>query len=141
MKKSLVLLLMAVVFSGVIGCRGAGNPEAEKAAVAAAEEWLALIDSQSYGESWEAAATLFRDAVPKDQWVSVMKSGQAPLGKALSRAVASKRYLTAVPNAPAGQYVVIEFNTDFENKKAAVETVTPMLDKDGTWRVSGYYIR
>jgi len=29
----------------------------------------------------------------------------------------------------------------FENKKSAVETITPMLDKDKKWRVSGYYIK
>jgi len=29
----------------------------------------------------------------------------------------------------------------FANKKAAVETVTPMKDTDGQWRVSGYFIR
>jgi hypothetical protein len=26
-------------------------------------------------------------------------------------------------------------------KKTAIETVTPMQDKDGAWRVSGYYIK
>jgi hypothetical protein len=36
---------------------------------------------------------------------------------------------------------IVSFQTPFENKKAAVETVTPMLDTDGQWRVSGYYIR
>jgi ribosomal protein S17E len=40
-----------------------------------------------------------------------------------------------------GVYVVIEFESSFENKKSAVETVTPMMDKDGKWRVSGYYIK
>ena len=29
----------------------------------------------------------------------------------------------------------------FENKASAVETVTPMLDTDGIWRISGYYIK
>ena len=43
--------------------------------------------------------------------------------------------------ASYGEYVVIQFETSFENKKAAVETVTPMMDKDGIWRVSGYYIK
>ena len=46
-----------------------------------------------------------------------------------------------MPGAPDGEYVVIQFETSFENKKHAIETVTPMMDKDGTWRVSGYYIR
>ena len=37
--------------------------------------------------------------------------------------------------------MVIQFDAQFENKAAAIETVTPMKDKDGTWRVSGYYIK
>jgi hypothetical protein len=37
--------------------------------------------------------------------------------------------------------VVITFETAFENKASAVETVTPMLEKDGKWRVSGYFIK
>ena len=28
-----------------------------------------------------------------------------------------------------------------ENKKSGIETVTPMLDNDGQWRVSGYFIK
>ena len=35
----------------------------------------------------------------------------------------------------------IQYDSVFENKDSAVETVTPMLDPDGTWRVSGYFIR
>jgi hypothetical protein len=36
---------------------------------------------------------------------------------------------------------VIQFSTSFERKGAATETVTPMKDADGQWRVTGYYIR
>jgi hypothetical protein len=36
---------------------------------------------------------------------------------------------------------VIQFDTSFKNKKSAIETVTAMLDKDGKWRVSGYFIK
>ena len=35
----------------------------------------------------------------------------------------------------------IRYRTAFEHKAEAVETVTPMLDRDGLWRVSGYFIR
>ena len=44
-------------------------------------------------------------------------------------------------DAAQGEYVVIEFASRFENRPLAVETVTPMRDKDGAWRVSGYFIR
>jgi hypothetical protein len=55
--------------------------------------------------------------------------------------VKSKEYATSLPGAPDGEYVVIQFETSFENKNDAVETVTPMKDEDGKWRVSGYFIR
>lgn len=50
-------------------------------------------------------------------------------------------YMTSLPGAPDGEYVVVQFETSFTNKKAAAETVTPMLENDGQWRVSGYYIK
>jgi hypothetical protein len=55
--------------------------------------------------------------------------------------VQTKTYKTSLPGAPDGEYVIIQFETSFENKKIAIETVTPMMDKDGNWRVSGYYIK
>ena len=108
---------------------------------ASREEWLALVDAGHYAESWEAAATYFKNAVPRADWVKMMEGGRRPLGKLVSRTFGAKKYMTSVPGAPDGQYVVIQFKTVFENKAKAVETVTPMFDRDETWRVSGYYIR
>ena len=51
------------------------------------------------------------------------------------------QYAESLPGAPDGEYVVILFKTSFEGKAEAVETVTPMRDADGEWRVAGYYIR
>jgi hypothetical protein len=42
---------------------------------------------------------------------------------------------------PDGNHVVIKYNMSFQEKKSAAETVTPMLDKDGKWRVAGYSSR
>ena len=50
-------------------------------------------------------------------------------------------YTTNLPGAPDGEYVVIQYKTSFQNKASAIETVTPMRDPDGVYRVSGYYIR
>ena len=70
-----------------------------------------------------------------------MKTVRTPLGKVVVRKLKSKKFTETMPGAPDGEYVVIQYETTFENKKSAVETVTPMLDKDGKWRVSGYYIK
>ena len=41
----------------------------------------------------------------------------------------------------AGDYVILRYDTSFENLKTATETVVPMKEKDGAWRVSGYLVR
>ena len=59
----------------------------------------------------------------------------------VKRTLKSKQYATELPGAPDGRYVVIQFETSFANKRSAVETVTPMKQDDGTWRVSGYFVK
>jgi hypothetical protein len=117
------------------------NETAEKRAMEASDTWLKLIDNSNYAKSWETAAVLFRNAVAKEQWHQSLNAVRKPLGKVMKRTVRSKQYATSLPGAPDGEYVVIQYETSFENKKSSVETVTPMLDKDGKWRVSGYYIK
>ena len=117
------------------------NEIAEQAAVEAAEKWLALIDKNDTAESWNQAASVFKNAVTVEQWKESLDAAHSPIGKAISRQLKSKKYATELPGAPDGEYVVIEFETTFENKKNAVETVVPMKDADGEWRVSGYFVR
>jgi len=112
-----------------------------KAAIASAEEWLGIVDEGNYIESWKESSEYFQQAIKQDQWEQAVQAVRKPLGKLVSRKVMSASYRTSLPGAPDGQYVVIRFNTSFENKKSAIETVTPKMDKDGMWRVSGYYIK
>jgi len=114
---------------------------AEELAVQAAWDWVELVDEGDYRCSWDEAAVFFKNAITRDQWIASLKQVRNPLGKIVSREIMNKRYLTSVPGGPDGQYVVIQFRTSFENKKSAIETITPMLDNDGAWRVSGYYIK
>jgi len=111
------------------------------AAQEVAESWLKLVDGASYEASWEKAAKLFKGAVTKEQWAQAARGVREPLGKLVSRKVKSREYAESIPGAPDGKYVVIQFATAFQNKASAVETVTPMLDPDGVWRVSGYFVR
>ena len=113
----------------------------ETEAVTAAEGWLALVDAGKYGKSWNAASGFFKSAVLQGQWEQSLKAVRSPLGKLVSRKLLSKTYMTSLPGAPDGEYLVIQFETSFQNKKFAIETITPMKEKDGKWRISGYYIK
>jgi hypothetical protein len=112
----------------------------EQAAVMVAKKWLNMVDQGTYGASWKEASRYFKNAVTQEQWQQALQAARSPLGALVYRKVKNKNYMTSLPGAPDGEYVVIQFDTSFENKKSAVETVTPMIDEDGSWRVSGYYI-
>jgi hypothetical protein len=117
------------------------DEKSEELAVSAAEAWLVLVDQEKYSESWDEAAQLFQGAITKTKWGEALRAVRAPLGKLVSRELKSKQYAESLPSAPDGKYVVLRYETSFEKKKSAIETVTPMEDPDGTWRVSGYFIK
>ena len=141
-QKALVVVIL-IVATVVTGCskEPKGDPEAEQAAAQAAQDWLALVDGGKNVESWEQAAEYFKAAVPQEKWLQSAKAVRDPLGALISRQILSTKYTTSMPGAPDGKYVIVQFSSSFKNKKSAIETVTPMMDKDNAWRVSGYYIK
>jgi hypothetical protein len=134
----LVLIILSILFS-MDPLKA--NEVAEKAAVTVSGAWLSLVDEGNYVESWNQASALFKTAVTKEQWQQSLKAVRTPLGRVAARKLKSKQYTKTLPGAPDGEYVVIQYETTFEKKQSAIETVAPMLDKDGKWRVSGYYIK
>ena len=138
MKSLVAFIALAVLVSAASQDSCADTPAtAETAALA----WLALVDAGNYAKSWNTAAAYFRNAVPQAQWVSQVAAVRGPLGAVKSRRLSSSQLTHSLPGAPDGEYTVIHFTTSFEQKTDATETVTPMKDPDGHWRVSGYYIR
>ena len=119
--------------------RAADKPE--DVGQVAAESWLVLVDAGKFDVSWDQAAQLFKAAITKPRWNQALTGVRSPLGKVVSRKVSSRQYSEKLPGAPDGKYVILQFETVFEKKASAVETVTSMLDPDGVWRVSGYFIR
>jgi len=117
------------------------NSPAEKAAVEAAQEWLKGIDNGNYAQSYKDAGVIFRAALTEDAWVAALNSVRKPLGDLVSRKIKSAQSAKSLPGAPDGTYVIMQFDASFAQKKNAVETVTFMLDQDGSWRSVGYYIR
>jgi hypothetical protein len=132
-------LVFAVPASSGFGAVKPGDLAISKAEVSA-DAWLPLVDQARYDESWDAASKTFKSALAREKWMEQVKEMRAPLGALVSRKLSSAKYLEKIPGAPAGKYVVIQYETSFE-KKNAMETVTPMLDPDGSWRVSGYYVK
>jgi Protein of unknown function (DUF4019) len=137
----LAITLCAITLPIFAASCSARDENGKVAAESAATAWLALIDAGKYDESWTAASTRIRQAVPQEEWRVKVGRARAELGRLRSRKLQSATLEGTIPEAPDGEYVVIKFASSFERKMATIETVTPRKDEHGVWRVSGYYIK
>ena len=116
------------------------TPSTEPAKVAAAA-WLNLVDAADARSSWEQASVNFKSAVTSAQWSQALSAVRGPLGQLRQREQKTAQFTKQLPGAPDGQYFLLQYQSSFLNKASATETVTVVLDPDGTWRVVGYFIK
>jgi hypothetical protein len=136
MMKALLALLLLVPNVLLAATPG----EAEAAATKVALAWLQQLDAGQYAATWTDAASVFRKAITQEKWAAAASAARTPLGAFQLRKLKSATPVTDPPGAPAGQYIILQFEAAFRNNAAAIETITPMYE-NGAWRVSGYYVR
>ena len=140
--KRMIIFGVSIAIILFVGISGAADKnEKEKAAVAVADKWLNLVDSGKYLESWREANEYFRNSVKQDQWALIVQPVRKNLGKLISRKLKAKIYKNASTGEPQGQYIIVQYETSFQNKNLVIEEVVAMLEKNGRWKVSGYHLR
>jgi len=139
--KTACILCVLVLSLSCCGMAVHAEDNFEKGASAAAETWLGHVDAGDYAGSWHEASAYVQGAITEQAWVASLHSVRTPLGTLLSRQLKQVQHTTSMPGAPDGDYVVMQFDTRFANKHAAVETVTFMQEKQGEWKAAGYYIK
>lgn len=115
------------------------NEQAVDAAKKAAQDWLALFDEAKYQATWENASSFFQSKISAEQWaarIKQTKKRRPVLDSLQSRSVAAARYTESLPNAPDGEYVVIQYRATYADEKWA-DTVTLTKESDA-WKVAGY---
>ena len=135
--------LRTVVWNDVaLTTKDGDDIKAEKTSVGAlAEQWLAGIDAGDYVRSWNDAAAFFQKSITAEAWGDALTKFRKPLGKVKSRKTRDMKVVNTLPGAPDGKYWIIQFDASFSEKAEAVEIVTFMLEKDGSWKAAGYFIR
>ena len=129
----IILLIPAFIFSQ--------NKKENKKAQMAATNWLVQIDKGEDLESWDNAAQYFQNQILQDRWSAALKASRGPLGNSTSRNINSSEFRSELPGAPDGNYYILTYNSSFENKASAIETITLTKGIDGKWRAVGYYIK
>ena len=120
---------------------GQQQTASERDVAAAAEAWLKILDAGEYRETWNQAAPLFRTSLTAEQWEAAARPVRERVGALVSRTVQKVTPTTTLPNAPAGEYMVVEFSSVFQGLPRAVETVVMRREAEREWRVVGAMVR
>ncbi|WCT72104.1 DUF4019 domain-containing protein [Sphingomonas naphthae] len=131
----LALVALPQIASSPSSLSAAASTAQDVEVVAAARQWLVLVDEGRWDDSYAASGAAFRKLNTAQVWATVSQKVRVPLGAVISRTLVSQENLPAPPDG----YEVVKFRTRFANKAEAVETVA--LDReDGNWRVVGVTI-
>jgi Protein of unknown function (DUF4019) len=132
-------LILVIALAGIAAALTIFAGPAEDEASAVGQKWLALLDDQKYEESWQQAASMFRDQVKQEQWIVSLKRFRDPLGPPVSRTASRVDFTKTLRAAPDGDYAIIHFTTTFKNKSDVTERLT-LVKEDGKWQAAAYAI-
>ena len=119
----------------VAAAAASAQSPAESEAVAAARNWLELVDAKDWKASYELTTNAFRTNNTLDGWTTAALSVHGRFGPARSRELISA---DETPAPPAGN-VVVKFRATYVNKPEGIELLT-LVREDGAWKVSGIYV-
>jgi hypothetical protein len=101
------------------------------------QRWLSLIDENKYLETWGSLSGIFKKTTTKEQWLDDLDGFRKPLGKLLERKLL---YVTESSDEHLGKYLIVQYQSLFENKISKGEAVSVVRDSEGAWKILGYSI-
>jgi hypothetical protein len=113
----------------------------DQATIDGGKKWLELIDAGKTGEAWDHTAASLKSAVTRSDWVGGVSEIRKPYGKLVSRTPSRFARTHTLPDAPQGDYAIVEYESTFAGGKSALEQLTWKLESDGVFRIAGYFIR
>lgn len=116
------------------------NPELAASAEASAN-WVKVIDQGNYDQAWDQGALTLKLRIPKKDWKTILEVTRKPFGSVKSREIADQRTAQDPAGLPKGNYMVVVYNTSFNNGKTTNELVTLVQETDGKWRGLTYMIK
>lgn len=132
---------MLLLLAGLAGLALPAAAAGSGSAVDAAEEWLDLVDRQSYGVSWELTGAGLKSSTRKETWIQTVEAARHHRGPVLSRRPVESETASNAAGLPPGEYALVTFETAFRGTGDSVESLILEREMDGAWRVVAYFVR
>ncbi len=106
------------------------------------DDFLKLVDTRKYAESWDASSDFLKQSVSRGTWATQVGAVRDTVGAVASRKLKSSVPQKDPPGAPPGDYLLMTYETVFASQSAPLTETLPLFKSaDGRWRAVGYFIR
>jgi len=103
--------------------------------------FLLLVDTEEYAESWEVSSDILKEMLSVEEWVGRIAKIRDFLGPIIERTHSQIAYTDSASDVPEGEYVILTFISKFEFRERVIEKLTLMLGPNDRWQVVGYFVR
>lgn len=114
--------------------------KAIEAARKMAENWMPLLDSGKYKESYAELSPSTKEVFDEKNWSAERTTARKSFGKLKSRKAIQIQFIKSVPYMEAQSGAIFWYLSSYENQERIIESFSVILEKDGTWRVANYNI-
>ncbi len=141
-------LRLALLAAGaaMVGVRAPADAQAAvpdsaiSSAALAARQWLALLADHEYLASWEQASPFFRNQIARDDWRATAERLERQFARSDQRRLASAQWYHDQPPLPPRDWVVLRWVTSLRDQRQVFETMSMLLNSDGTWQTANYLL-
>jgi len=98
------------------------------------------LDKGNYAQSWTQGDQIFQHTITQKEWERALNDSRKKLGGVKSRALKDQKIAWDPQGLPKGAYMVVEYDTSFDNAPNSGEILTMRRGSDGKWRVLTYQV-
>ena len=100
--------------------------------------WLNDINHTQYENAYELLSKEVKVMVEKEPWISLINELMLEFGNLESRTVTQRYFQSQMEGMEDGFYVVIEYNSQYENTKAHTESLLLKQNDKAKWEIANY---
>jgi hypothetical protein len=108
------------------------------APAAAATRFVALLDAGTVDAAWHEFTPLAQIIKSAAQWQCLQQSLRTAYGPLEQRSMRGVTLQSRYAMLPDGRYAIVQFDTVFRNKRAAIETIVLIQNQDSRWQIYDY---
>ena len=115
-----------------------GDPAERSAAIAAASQFVQLVDQGNRNETWPLTGQYLHDNTTQADWETTVGTMRSAVGNLKNRTLVGAAFTKSINGAPDGHYFFIFYKSQFD--RATIEEKVVLNLEGGKWLVAGYFL-